>query len=257
MLIAQISDLHITAAGALVAGVDTAATLARCVASIRSMDPQPDVVLATGDLVDNGAPGEYQRLRDLLAPLRVPVYVIPGNHDDRAAIRTAFPDHDYIQRGSGPIDYTIDRHELGLIALDTMIPGEDGGTLEHRQLSWFDEALRDMTRRPVLVMLHHPPIMTGIGCMDKIALEAKSAARLGSMVAREPLIERIVCGHVHRGIQARWRGTMVSICPSTAFQGVLNLRGDDFDAATDELPAYQIHYWNGADLVTHTVTVSM
>jgi hypothetical protein len=64
-----------------------------------------------------------------------------------------------------------------------------------------------------------------------------------------------VCGHVHRGIQARWRGTVVSICPSTAFQGILNLRGDEFDASTDEPPAYQVHFWNGSELVTHTVAV--
>ena len=107
----------------------------------------------------------------------------------------------------------------------------------------------------MLVFLHPPPVMTGIRCMDEIALEASSAVRLGAIVAREPRIERIVCGHVHRGIQARWHGTVVSICPSTAFQGVLNLRGDAFDAATDEPPAYQVHYWNGAELVTHTVAV--
>jgi len=120
-----------------------------------------------------------------------------------------------------------------------------------------DAFVQEMAGRPVLVFLHHPPIMTGIRCMDEIALEASSAARLGAIVAREPRIERIVCGHVHRGIQARWHGTVVSICPSTAFQGVLNLRGDTFDAATDEPPMYQVHYWNGDELVTHTVAVSL
>jgi 3',5'-cyclic AMP phosphodiesterase CpdA len=256
MLIAQISDLHVTVAGMRVAGVDTAATLARCVENIGRMDPQPDVVLATGDLVESGAPAEYLRLRDLLAPLRPPVYVIPGNHDERDALRAAFPDHAYIRPGNGPIDYSIDRYQLGLIALDTTIPGEAGGALDAPQLAWFEAALRETAERPVLVFLHHPPIMTGIRYMDDIALEASSAVRLGAIVAREPRIERIVCGHVHRGIQARWHGTVVSICPSTAFQGVLNLRGDTFDAATDEPPAYQVHYWNGDELVTHTVAVS-
>ena len=257
MLIAQISDLHVTAAGMRVAGVDTSATLARCVENIGRMDPQPDVVLATGDLVESGSRAEYLRLRNLLALLRAPVYVIPGNHDDRDALRAAFPDHAYIRPGNGPIDYAIDGYELGLIALDTTIPGEAGGALEAPQLAWFESALQEMAGRPVLVFRHPPPIMTGIRCMDEIALEASSAARLGAIVAGEPRIERIVCGHVHRGIQARWHGTVVSICPSTAFQGVLNLRGDAFDAATDEPPMYQVHYWNGDELVTHTVAVSL
>lgn len=240
----------------LVSGVDTSATLAQCVENIGRMDPQPDAVLATGDLVESGAPAEYLRLRDLLAPLRAPVYVIPGNHDERWALRAAFPDHDYIRPGNGPIHYAIDRYELGLIALDTTIPGEAGGALDAPQLAWFEAALRETAERPVLVFLHHPPIKTGIRYMDEIALEASSAARLGAVVAREPRIERIVCGHVHRGIQARWHGTVVSICPSTAFQCVLNLHGNAFDAAPDEPPAYQVHYWNGVELVTHTVAVA-
>jgi 3',5'-cyclic AMP phosphodiesterase CpdA len=257
MLIVQISDLHVAAVGARVAGVDTAATLARCVEHIAQMDPQPDVVLATGDLTEGGTPAEYLRLRELLAPLHAPVYVIPGNHDDRQAFRAAFSDHAYIRPGNGSIHYGIDRYELGLIALDTTIPGAAGGALDGRQLDWFEGAVRQMAGRPVLVFLHHPPIMTGIRYMDEIALAASSAARLGAVVVREPRIERIVCGHVHRSIQARWHGSVVSICPSTAFQCVLNLRGDTFDAEPAEPPAYQVHYWNRGELVTHTVAVGM
>jgi 3',5'-cyclic-AMP phosphodiesterase len=256
MLIAQISDLHITVPGAWSAGVDTAATLARCVRDIARMDPRPDLVLATGDLVEEGTPAEYRRLRGLLAPLAMPVYVIPGNHDDRSALRSAFADHAYLPPGDGPIHYALDGHELGLIALDTTIPGAAGGALDEPQCAWFEAMVRRGTHRAFLVFMHHPPIMTGIRCMDEIALEPQSAARLGDIVARQPRVERIVCGHVHRGIQARWNGTLVSICPSTAYQGALNLRGDDFDAATEEPPAYQLHYWNGTELVTHTIAVA-
>jgi 3',5'-cyclic AMP phosphodiesterase CpdA len=255
MLVAQISDMHVAPAGARVAGVDTAATLARCIECIGHMDPPPDVVLATGDLVDGGTRAEYLRLRELLVPLRAPVYLIPGNHDNREALRAAFPDHGYIGSGEGTIDYAIDGHAVGLIALDTMVPGEAGGALGEPQLSWFEATLQHMAARPVLVFLHHPPVVTGIRCMDDIALDQASTARLGAIVARHPHIERIVCGHVHRGVQVRWNGTMVSICPSTAFQGVLNLRGDSFDAATDEPPAFQVHYWNGMGLVTHTIAI--
>ena len=255
MLIAQISDLHVTAPGACVAGVDTAATLESCVRDIARRDPRPDLVLATGDLVEEGTPAEYDRLRELLAPLAMPVHIIAGNHDDRAALRSAFADHAYLPSGGGPIHYALDGHDLGLIALDTTIPGAAGGALDEPQCAWFETMLRQ-TDRPVLVFMHHPPIVTGIRCMDEIALEPQSAARLGAIVAGQPRVERIVCGHVHRPIQARWSGTLVSICPSTAYQGVLNLSGDYFDAATGEPPAYQLHYWNGTELVTHTVSVA-
>ena len=91
MLIAQISDLHIKPKGELAMGrVDTAGHLARAVAHIKTLRPAPDLVLATGDLVDGGKPEEYAHLRSLLAPLPMPVYLIPGNHDARRASRASW-----------------------------------------------------------------------------------------------------------------------------------------------------------------------
>jgi 3',5'-cyclic AMP phosphodiesterase CpdA len=255
MLIVQISDFHVAAPGARSAGTDAAATLALCVRNVARMDPPPDVVLATGDLAEQGKLAEYRRVRELLAALAVPVYIIPGNHDDRKALRTAFADHAYLRGGEGSIYYALEDYDLGLIALDTLVPAADGGKLDALQLAWLEATLRRLAGRELLVFMHHPPIMTGIRCMDEIALEPTSVARLGDLVAQHGRVERIVCGHVHRSIQARWNGTLVSICPSTAYQGILNLRGDMYDAATAEPPGYQVHYWNGTDLITHTVAV--
>lgn len=257
MLIAQISDLHVMLPGQLAYGsFDTAGNLARCVTQIMQANPVANVVLVTGDLVETGAPDEYRRLRDLLAPLTMPLYVIPGNHDERAALCAGFPDHAYLPRAGEPVRYTVDEFEVRLIALDTVIPGADGGTLDDAQLDWLDAALSAAPGRPTLVLMHHPPFKTGIRCMDEIALDAASACRLGVIIERHRQVERIVCGHVHRGIQARWRGTAVSVCPSTAFQYMLDLREQGFNAATREPPAYQAHYWNGAELVTHTIAVT-
>ena len=90
MLIAQITDLHVTLRDKPLQGiVDTAAYLEQAVAKLRAINPNPDVVLITGDLVDNAAAAEYQLLRSIIAPLTMPVYVIPGNHDDRDELRGA------------------------------------------------------------------------------------------------------------------------------------------------------------------------
>src|SRR5262245_50286827 len=97
MLIAHITDTHITAPGTLLMGiVDTAAALARAVAAISELEPAPDVTVLTGDLVETGAPEEYVQLRALLAPLRMPVFVIPGNHDAREPMRQAFIGDGYL-----------------------------------------------------------------------------------------------------------------------------------------------------------------
>ena len=82
MLIAQISDLHLRPEGVLYQGVvDANADFARVVAHLNRLDPQPAMVLLSGDVVDEGQPAEYATARHLLADLKAPVFAIPGNHD--------------------------------------------------------------------------------------------------------------------------------------------------------------------------------
>lgn len=257
MLIAQISDLHIMPQGELAFGrFDTAASLTRCASQLMQIRPLPDAVLATGDLVDGGSAGEYRRLRTLLAPLAMPVYLIPGNHDQREALCAEFGDHAYLPQPGQMLRYVVDKHGMRLVALDTMVAGEDGGTLGADQLDWLEATLRAEPRKPTLVFMHHPPVKTGIRYLDAIALDDASTEGLGGIIERHPQVERVICGHVHRGIQTRWRGTTISICPSTAFQYSLDFRPDAAATVTGEPPAYQLHYWNGAELVTHTVAVT-
>src|SRR4029453_17825226 len=121
MLIAQISDMHVKPPGELLyKRIDTTGFLERAVAHVMALDPRPDIVLATGDLVDGGKPEEYELLRRLLAPLAMPVYLIPGNPGARDAMRAVFPDHAYLPR-DGFLHYTIDGLPVRLIALDTLI----------------------------------------------------------------------------------------------------------------------------------------
>ena len=91
MLIAQITDCHIVEPGGLMADrVDPAAGLRRAIAVINDLDPRPDLVLATGDLVNDGTPAQYDHLVPLLDQIAAPLLVIPGNHDDRTELRRRF-----------------------------------------------------------------------------------------------------------------------------------------------------------------------
>lgn len=257
MLIAQISDLHIMPEGGLAWGrYDTAMHLARCVSDIMRMRPLPDVVLATGDLVDGGTEAEYRRLRELLVPLAVPVYLIPGNHDTREALCAVFGDHAYLPRDGQGLYYVVEGGDLRLVALDTVIAGESGGALGEEQLQWLESVLAAAPRRPTLLFMHHPPVATGMACMDHIILDATDARRLGDIVIRHPQVQRIICGHVHRGMQLCWCGTLVSVCPGTAYQSVLALDGGAFAPSLSDPPAFQLHHWNGQNLVTHTLSVT-
>ena len=146
MLIAQITDMHLKPPGELLyKRIDTAGFLERAVAHVNALDPRPDVVLATGDLVEGGTPGEYALLRRLLAPLAMPVYLIPGNHDARDALREGFADHAYLPP-SGFLQYTIENLPVRLIALDTLVPGKGYGALCAERLDWLEARLAESDR---------------------------------------------------------------------------------------------------------------
>jgi Icc protein len=254
MLVAQITDTHIRRPGDLAYGVvDTALYLERAVAALTRLDPAPDLAVVTGDLVDAGEAEEYAHLRALLAPLAMPVFVIPGNHDAREPLRHAFAADGYLPR-DGFLQYTVEDWPLRIVALDTLIPGETGGELCRERLSWLDHALAAAPERPTLILMHHPPFVTGIGHMDRIGLAG--IPRFAEIVARHPQVERILCGHLHRAIDRRFAGTVAGTAPSTAHQVALDLAPAAPLAFTFEPPGYQLHYWSEADgLVTHTALI--
>ncbi len=265
MLVAQISDTHILAPGTLFkapiaapspstdrirADIDTGACLARAVAGLNALVPLPDITIVTGDLVDHGEAAEYHHFRQLLAPLRMPVFVIAGNHDSRAPLREAFAAEGYFPP-DGFLHYTVEDYPLRLVALDTLIPGENGGTLCEERLGWLDAALKAAPDRPTFVVMHHPPFATGITSMDGMGLQ--NAAAFAEIVARHPQIERIACGHLHRAIDRRFAGTVAGTAPSTAHQAQLDLRPGARLHFRFEPPGYQLHLWEPeTGLVTHT-----
>jgi 3',5'-cyclic AMP phosphodiesterase CpdA len=251
MLLAQISDLHVVAKGKRLYGrVDTPAFLARAVAHLNALDPHPDFVWITGDLVDQGSTAEYAHLRDLLSALHIPWAVLPGNHDDRANLRSAFDREVHPSQNGEFLQYVIEDYPLRLIALDTLIPGESGGRLCPARLQWLGDRLEERPDRPTVVAMHHPPFLTGLAEMDTINCD--NSAALGAIVAEQPQIERIICGHVHRPMVIRWNGTVVTTAPATAHQVALNLLDGTPTAWIMEPPACHLHYWReDSGLVTH------
>lgn len=252
----HLSDPHIVRPGRLLGDhVDTAAALARAVEAIGRLTQAPDAVLLSGDLVDAGDAQEYAHLRRLLAPLAAPVYLMPGNHDDRDVLRASFPDHAYLG-AHGPVDYSVDVAGLRLHALDSVVPRAPHGALADAQLERLARALDASPMQPAIVALHHPPFDSGIAFMDAMALRVGTDA-LAALVRRHAQVERVLCGHVHRSIQQRWAGTIAMTAPSTAHQIHLDLRPGGAEAYTLEPGAFLLHAWEpGGPVVSHRVATA-
>jgi Icc protein len=256
MMIAQITDMHVRPRGKIAyERVDTNAMLEAAVATIEALPRKPDLVIATGDLTDCGLAEEYEVLRDILEPLSMPVYLVPGNHDRRAELFAEFGSDGYLDNDDGFLHYTIEGHDVRLIGLDTVVPGHGHGEMCARRLAWLEGRLAERLAQPTLVFMHHPPFSTGLADMDRI--NCRNGAALAGVLRRVDNIERVVCGHHHRPITARWAGTVGSVAPSTAHQVSLDLVADDSPATfMMEPPAFHLHHWSkAAGLVTHTVPV--
>ena len=255
--IAQISDLHIKPPGSLAYGrVDTAKALERCVAALNEFTPAPDFVVISGDLADTPTPGEYDYLKRMLAPLKLPFAGIPGNHDSRELMRAAFPQADYAS-ASGPLNQKVEVDRLDLVLLDSSVHGKPHGELDAPTLQWLDATLGSSADRPALLFLHHPPFITGIWHMDRQNL--LNSSELAPIVRRHPRVHLIAAGHVHRATLTMFAGVPATICPAPNHAVDLDLAELRQPSFKVEPPAFHLHTWfpeaGFGNVVTHQVSI--
>lgn len=250
MLIAQITDCHVVVPGEHVADrVDSAAALRRAVAQINALPTRPDLVVATGDLVNDGRADEYDVFESIVADLEVPLVPVPGNHDDRGELRRRF---DLPDGGpDDPLDHVRDLWPLRLVFLDTLVPGRIGGAISTGQIDWMAGVLAEAPDRPTIVFQHHPPFATGLGFMDAEAFEGADA--YAALLTGHAQVELVSCGHLHRAIVHRFGGTVACTWPSTCVALELGL-GDVPVRYSSEPDGFVLHHWApGVGVRSHLV----
>jgi 3',5'-cyclic-AMP phosphodiesterase len=209
--------------------------------------PAPDAVLVSGDLAEHAADAEYDQLRELLAPLDVPIHVVAGNHDDRAALRRYF---DLPGVDDEPVQYAAELGPLRLVVLDTTRPGEDPGALDEERLAWLDAELAAAPEAPTLLAMHHPPLVTGLPSLDAIGLPAEDRRALGAVVERHAQVRRLVAGHLHRAITAELAGRPVLAVPSTYMQARLDFVSEQL-RTVPEPAGFAVHALLDGELISH------
>lgn len=255
MLIAQITDTHVTSPGGSTCGgaVDSAARLAAAIEQLNGLTVAPDCLLITGDLADQGNADEYVHFAQLVAKVDIPVHLAIGNHDDPAAMR-AHLDLPEPMPG-GWLQYCVDDYPVRLIFLDSTSDVHHMGELCDERLTWLRDRLAEEPDRPTVISIHHPLFDTGIAFLD--AAGTDWADGLVALLAEHDNVEMILSGHVHRSIQSVVGGVLANICPSTAQQTTLDLAASPSADALFVLEpaAFQIHRVGEGPVVTHTVPV--
>ena len=227
-------------------GVPTAKTLAAVLAKAREVCSEPQYVIWTGDLSHEETVAGYQLLDELVGDWMDRSQLLPGNHDDRTALRKVF---DHVEgAGQEPVSFQVEVEKWRLVGLDTQIPGEVAGALSEEQMVQLDGDLATDPTRPTLIFMHHPPIPVGCPWLDEIGL--RDPHRLQQLLLRYPGVRGVFCGHVHLAHEGTLAHARVFCSPSAALQ----FDRDNSRVAFDMIPpGFRLIKLNGESFSTELV----
>lgn len=234
VIIAHLTDPHLFAdPDATLLGVNTRQNLEGVLGHMREHSRQPALLLATGDLTQDGSAEGYARFLSIAASLGAPIHALPGNHDVRASFHAAMG-----QRAAPVIELTHWR----IVLLDSTIPGENGGRLDPDQLALLDRLATADDSRHVLVAMHHNPIPLRSQWLDTMTIN--NADALFERLGRYHQVRGLLWGHVHQAYDdtlllsqdPQGRQLRLMATPATCFQ--FRPRSQEF-SLDDAAPGYR------------------
>ncbi len=205
--ILHLSDTHLYGDGTLHFGVvDTRAALARTLERAGEL-AAVDVVVASGDLSDDGTPESYRLLQWMIEPWAaergaVVVYAI-GNHDLRAGFEEVL----------GGRTRTLEIKGFRIATVDSTVPGAGYGNLDEAQLDALRVALETPSRNGTIVVLHHPPVPAQTTLLQ--ALELQNPEALLDVCATGD-VRLILAGHFHHSLATEAEGIPLVVAPAVA-----------------------------------------
>jgi Icc protein len=204
--IIQVSDCHVARdPRATYRGLSADRNLVSLLPAMRHW--QPDLVLLTGDVSEDGSAAAYGRVSAHLSTVGAPVLALPGNHDDPAVMRRYFP------RGPWDGPYLEEARNWQLLLLDSTVSGQVSGHLSGETLQRLDGLLARSPKAHALIALHHQPVPMNAEWIDRYALE--QPGELLDLLDRHGRVRCLTWGHVHQDFEARRNGALLLGSPST------------------------------------------
>ncbi|MDP6173111.1 MAG: metallophosphoesterase [Rhodospirillales bacterium] len=215
--VVHITDCHLTGNEQdRVGEVDTRATLAAVLEDMES-HPAPDLILATGDLSQDGSTQSYGRFAGLLAQRGAPVYCLGGNHDAGGAMLAILVRHGL------HLERVLNYGAWFIHLLPTALAGRMGGRVQEAELEVLDTALRANRDKHALICMHHHPVPVGGSWGEEAGIE--NPGELFEVTDRHANLRGFLWGHVHQSFESQRNGVQMLGTPSTSFDVVSDAQG--------------------------------
>ncbi len=228
LTIAQITDLHVTTGQDPLNQLRNEQRLRQVLRTIHELRPRPTAIIASGDLVDHGDPAEYAELKRILGDSQIPIYYAVGNHDRRQPFLDAFGGEYAPTDANGFVQYAVDFDGLRMVVCDTLEEGRDRSGFTPERAAWLAQTLDAQPDTPTIVVMHHPPILSGVKWMDPDP-NAPWIGQLADALRGREQVRVVLCGHVHRAFHGLLAGQVVATAPATSIQVTLNLSPVDME----------------------------
>jgi len=255
LTIAQITDLHVTTEKDPLNQKRNEDRLRQVMKAIHALRPRPVAIIASGDLVDRGELEEYLELKRLMSESEIPIYYAMGNHDAREPFLEVFSGAGAQTDENGFVQYAADFGDMRMVVCDTL-GGPNNGEFDDTRAAWLARTLDEAPDRPTAVILHHPPILSGIQWMDPEP-DSPWILKLREVLTGREQVKVLMCGHIHRAFNGVFAGHTLSAAPATSIQLTLDLTEVDMhvpdgrEILVEEPPGYALLMSNGKDLTTH------
>lgn len=211
--IIQITDPHLfkDTNGELL-GINTQASFSQVLSEIQQQQYDYDLVLATGDLVQDNSDEGYLRFRQEVKALNNKmVFWIPGNHDFQPKMFEILKEDSVSAK-----KHILLGDKWQILLLDSQVQGVPHGQLEEEELAWLKLKLQEYPQRYSLVVLHHHLLSTGSAWLDQHNL--RNANELAEVLAPFKNVKALLYGHIHQQVDSEWLGYQVMATPSTCIQ---------------------------------------
>ena len=253
--ILQLTDPHLYLdSDTETAGINNYQSFIACLQQALNEGIRCDLILLSGDLVNEVKPEIYKNIYQLLQQTGIPFVCIAGNHDvtDELDPHLPFSQRRFVPHEPNPMllsNYCLALNEWRLLLIDSSVPGEIYGSVGNKNLNWLSQKLAN-SHHPVIIAMHHHVLPMDSAWIDQHITE--DAEDFWQRVESYPTVKAVVSGHVHQNFESQRAGIKVYATPSTCYQ--FKPKSDDFAIDDQAVPGYRWLSLNKQGIIKSWIT---